>query len=41
LTDTYALRYFIVWISIFAEQNRYVYSQASRSNYREYLRVLN
>jgi len=37
----YKLGHFTFWISLFfAEQNRYLYSQAARSNYRRYLHVL-
>ena len=32
--------YFTYWISPFAQRYRYLYSQASRSNYRGYLQVL-
>jgi len=36
----HALSHFTFWISPFAQRIRYVYSQASRSNYRGYLHVL-
>ena len=38
--STASAGHFTFWISLFAEQKHYVYSQASRSNYRGYLHVL-